>query len=69
MADPVAIARDLIRCRSVTPAEGGALAYIEGRLKGAGFAVHRITFLSISALLFILIAVFIVGTYALVKVL
>jgi succinyl-diaminopimelate desuccinylase len=28
----------------VTPAEGGALAYLEGRLKGAGFDVHRVTF-------------------------
>src|SRR4029079_19728555 len=44
MADPVAIARDLIRCPSVTPAEGGALAYIEKVLNGAGFAVDRITF-------------------------
>jgi len=43
-ADPVAIACDLIRCPSVTPAEGGALAYLEGRLKSAGFTVHRITF-------------------------
>jgi succinyl-diaminopimelate desuccinylase len=43
-ADPVAIARDLIRCPSVTPAEGGALAYLEGRLQAAGFAVHRVTF-------------------------
>ncbi|MBO0712733.1 MAG: succinyl-diaminopimelate desuccinylase, partial [Acetobacteraceae bacterium] len=43
-ADPVAIARDLIRCPSVTPAEGGALAYLEARLNGAGFAVQRVTF-------------------------
>jgi succinyl-diaminopimelate desuccinylase len=43
-ADPVAIARDLIRCPSVTPAEGGALAYLENALKGAGFATHRVTF-------------------------
>jgi succinyl-diaminopimelate desuccinylase len=28
----------------VTPVEGGALAYHEGRLEGAGFAVHRVTF-------------------------
>jgi succinyl-diaminopimelate desuccinylase len=42
--DPVAIARDLLRCPSVTPAEGGALAYLETRLKGAGFTVHRMTF-------------------------
>jgi succinyl-diaminopimelate desuccinylase len=43
-ADPVAIARDLLRCQSVTPAEGGALAYLEGVLNGAGFTVHRVTF-------------------------
>jgi succinyl-diaminopimelate desuccinylase len=43
-ADPVAIARDLVRCRSVTPAEGGALGLIEGLLEDAGFAVHRMTF-------------------------
>jgi succinyl-diaminopimelate desuccinylase len=43
-ADPVAIARDLLRCRSVTPADGGALGVLEGALRGAGFAVHRVTF-------------------------
>jgi succinyl-diaminopimelate desuccinylase len=43
-ADPVAIARDLLRCRSVTPAEGGALRYLENLLKGTGFTVHRLTF-------------------------
>src|ERR1700749_2372407 len=43
-ADPVAITRDLLRCPSVTPAEGGALAYLETTLKGAGFTVHRMTF-------------------------
>jgi succinyl-diaminopimelate desuccinylase len=43
-ADPVAIARDLLRCRSVTPDEGGALAYLQGVLTKAGFAVHRMTF-------------------------
>jgi succinyl-diaminopimelate desuccinylase len=43
-ADPLAIARDLIRCPSVTPAEGGALAYLAGVLERAGFAVHRMTF-------------------------
>jgi succinyl-diaminopimelate desuccinylase len=43
-ADPVAIARDLLRCPSVTPAEGGALAYLETVLKRAGFTVHRMTF-------------------------
>ncbi len=43
-ADPVAITRDLMRCPSVTPAEGGALAFLEGVLKQAGFTVHRMTF-------------------------
>ncbi len=43
-ADPVAIARDLIRCQSVTPAEGGALAALEATLAGAGFTVERVTF-------------------------
>ena len=43
-ADPVAIARDLIRCRSVTPEEGGALAYLQSVLGKAGFAVHRMIF-------------------------
>ena len=43
-ADPVVLARDLLRCPSVTPSEGGALALIERVLKGAGFAVHRVTF-------------------------
>ena len=34
-ADPVATARDLLRCPSVTPAEGGALAFIESVLEAA----------------------------------
>lgn len=43
-ADPVTIARDLLRCRSVTPAEGGALNYLERVLKAGGFAVYRLVF-------------------------
>ena len=43
-ADPVAIARDLVRCPSVTPEEGGALAYLQDALAKAGFAVYRPTF-------------------------
>jgi len=43
-ADPVAIARDLLRCPSVTPVEGGALTFLEKTLKTAGFTVHRMTF-------------------------
>lgn len=43
-ADPVAFAQALLRCPSVTPAEGGALSFLENVLGGAGFAVHRVTF-------------------------
>src|SRR5271167_129443 len=43
-ADPVALARDLLRCPSVTPAEGDALAFLEAVLAGAGFVVDRVTF-------------------------
>ena len=43
-ADPVTIARDLLRCPSMTPAEAGALALLEKTLSGAGFSVHRVTF-------------------------
>src|SRR6187401_3452348 len=43
-ADPVAIARDLLRCPSVTPVEGGALTFLETLLKRTGFTVHRMTF-------------------------
>ncbi len=43
-ADPIAIARDLLRCPSVTPAEGGALACLERVLAPAGFTVHRPVF-------------------------
>src|SRR5258708_15990119 len=42
--DPVTLARDLLRCASVTPAEGGALALLEKTLSEAGFSVHRVTF-------------------------
>ncbi len=43
-ADPLAIARDLVRCRSVTPEEGGALGFLQGLLAQAGFTVHRAVF-------------------------
>src|ERR1700675_2284008 len=43
-ADPIALARDLLRCPSVTPAEAGTLGVLEAVLKEAGFSVHRITF-------------------------
>src|SRR6202048_3870977 len=44
MNDAVSIARDLVRCPSVTPAAAGALGVLETRLKPAGFEVHRVTF-------------------------
>jgi len=44
VADALSIARDLVRCPSVTPAEAGALGVLEKILKGSGFEVHRLTF-------------------------
>src|SRR3954470_14125484 len=44
MNDAVSIARDLVRCPSVTPADAGALGVLENILKAAGFDVHRVTF-------------------------
>ncbi|WP_104662675.1 succinyl-diaminopimelate desuccinylase [Ensifer adhaerens] len=40
--DPIANLATLIRCPSVTPAEGGALAALETMLKPLGFAVDRV---------------------------
>ncbi|GLK79462.1 succinyl-diaminopimelate desuccinylase [Methylopila turkensis] len=42
--DPVAVAQALIRCESVTPAEGGAQALLESLLAPLGFEVWRPTF-------------------------
>jgi succinyl-diaminopimelate desuccinylase len=44
MNDALAIAQDLIRCPSVTPADAGALGVLENLLKANGLAVHRVTF-------------------------
>jgi succinyl-diaminopimelate desuccinylase len=44
MTDALTIARDLIRCPSVTPADAGALGVLESLLKRAGFQTHRVTF-------------------------
>jgi succinyl-diaminopimelate desuccinylase len=44
MTDALSIARDLIRCPSVTPADAGALGVLESLLKSHGFEVHRVTF-------------------------
>src|SRR5882757_6158323 len=42
--DAFSIARDLLRCPSVTPADAGALGVLETILKDAGFEAHRVTF-------------------------
>ncbi|MDF0494199.1 succinyl-diaminopimelate desuccinylase [Bradyrhizobium yuanmingense] len=44
MTDALSIARDLIRCPSVTPADAGALGVLENILGAAGFTCHRVTF-------------------------
>ena len=42
--DPTALLQALVRCRSVTPDEGGALTFLAGVLETAGFAVERKVF-------------------------
>ena len=42
--DPVRMSQALIRCKSVTPADDGALAEIEYALKPLGFECHRLVF-------------------------
>lgn len=44
MTDPVSLLQDLIRCKSVTPHEGGALEYLEKLLTSHGFECHRLRF-------------------------
>ena len=42
--DPVALARALIRCPSITPEEGGALDLLTQVLEGLGFTCHRLRY-------------------------
>jgi succinyl-diaminopimelate desuccinylase len=42
--DPVELTRALIKCRSITPNEGGALTLLQSVLEPLGFACHRLTF-------------------------
>ena len=44
MLDPVTFARDLIRCPSVTPEEGGALQLLQATLEDLGFECQRLLF-------------------------
>ncbi len=41
MTDPADLTAELIRCKSVTPAEGGAITLLAARLEAAGFRVGR----------------------------
>lgn len=42
MIDPVALTTDLVRCNSITPAEGGALVLLEKLLTEGGFTCTRV---------------------------
>jgi succinyl-diaminopimelate desuccinylase len=42
LLDPIALTQSLIRCKSVTPAEGGALVLLEEILSEAGFDCTRV---------------------------
>ena len=44
MTDPLPLAQALIRCRSVTPADGGAQDVLAQALDQKGFTVHRLPF-------------------------
>ncbi len=44
LSDPVQLAQDLIRCRSVTPHDAGALGVLEQALKALGFTCTRLPF-------------------------
>ena len=43
LSDALALSQGLVRCKSVTPEEGGALTLLEGALRPAGFTCHRLT--------------------------
>ena len=42
--DGVVLAQDLLRCRSVTPADGGAQAVLAAALERLGFSVTKLRF-------------------------
>ncbi|MBL9095397.1 MAG: succinyl-diaminopimelate desuccinylase [Alphaproteobacteria bacterium] len=44
LTDPLPLAQDLIRCRSVTPDDAGALAVLERALRALGFTCTRLAF-------------------------
>ncbi len=44
LSDPLPLARTLIRCASVTPADAGAQDALSGMLRGLGFSIHRLRY-------------------------
>jgi succinyl-diaminopimelate desuccinylase len=44
LADPLPLAQELIRCKSVTPADAGAIAVLERALTALGFTCTRLAF-------------------------
>ena len=44
MEKAIDYAQQLIRCKTITPDEGGALDYIQSVLSAAGFSCHRLPF-------------------------
>lgn len=44
LKQPLALAQDLIRCASVTPADAGALGELQHALESLGFVCHRLPF-------------------------
>ncbi len=44
LADPVPLAQRLVRCASVTPADGGAQDVLAEALAALGFTIHRLSF-------------------------
>jgi len=41
--DPIALAQNLIRCPSITPADAGAIGVLADALEGLGFTCHRLS--------------------------
>jgi succinyl-diaminopimelate desuccinylase len=44
LSDPLPLAQSLIRCASVTPADGGAQTVLSDSLSALGFAIHRLRY-------------------------
>lgn len=44
IVDPVSLSQDLIRCKSVTPDDDGALNLVASHLQAHGFTIHRLRF-------------------------